>query len=104
MQPATMERIGGISSIGVKTPHATFMAVSAVFSIATRGDTVDLTVFTRDRMPPREKRAMPGDVVSMSGNEYLLDIVRVEAGQTARSIAGGVPTVRRARDAKERPR
>jgi hypothetical protein len=95
MPPATTQRLGGVKSLGVQTQYATFHALSANFSISTRGDTVELNVFEPDSPLVVNGRRVPLPFVNMSGATNLLQIVRVEAGKSARSIADGVPQILR---------
>jgi ferric-dicitrate binding protein FerR (iron transport regulator) len=67
----------------VTTPLAYVATSRAEFAVTQRGDTVEVEVFHR-------KRAARGDPdrLSISGTNELVDILLIEEGQRARSVAG----------------
>jgi ferric-dicitrate binding protein FerR (iron transport regulator) len=89
--------------MSVQTPQATFLTMSADYSIWTRGDTVELRVFTRERKPWPDGVMPPPSWVNMSGTNRLLNIVKVREGQRARSVDGGVPVILPPDSARARP-
>ena len=89
--------------ISVRTPLAVFLTMSADYSIWTRGDTVELRVFTRERKPWPDGLMPPPSSVNMSGTNRLLNIVKVREGQRARSVDGGVPVILPPDSARARP-
>jgi ferric-dicitrate binding protein FerR (iron transport regulator) len=78
------------AAFALDMPNAYIVTSHAEFSVATRGDTVEVTVFQRQRRGTDSEREQGADAVSIAGSDRLT-VLTVGPGERAHTVGGSLP-------------